>query len=176
MFSFSVTCRPSGERTSAFALITSDLQDTPQVGTYDSGIISVVDTHLGESLLRSWDWLVPRESKAIVTTAFGDLFLWQPHVGISFLEVQRGEVTFVDSEAQWFLDEFLLDSRVQDDVLRRPRFEQLKERLRGLEYLEAFILEPWQILGGEDSLGQYTIGSCSVYLDLVGQALCRGRM
>ena len=86
------------------------------------------------------------------------------------LETQRATVEFVDAEIDWFLGKFLADAGVVRDVLRRDQFDRLVHLKRPLMYHEVFILEPWLMLGGSDSIKNYAIGKCPEYLGLVGQA------
>ncbi len=106
-----------------------------------------------------------------MTTGFGDVFLWEPDQGVSFLEVQRGEVEPIDPDVRWFLNDFLHKPTIIEQVLRKPRFDELVNRLGALPYHSAFILKPWPMLGGEDKIENYSSGDCRVYFDLVGQSL-----
>jgi hypothetical protein len=153
-----------------------ELSAPPQVGMYNGGLLAVVDPGTSRSFQESWSWLVGGETVVLMTTGFGDLFLWRgPEQGIWFLEVQRGELEFIDTNVSWFLNEFLNDPDVVRDVLRKNRFNQLKAKYRPLKYHETFILEPWPMLGGTDKDDAYGIGQCMVYVSLVGQALARDK-
>jgi len=132
----------------------------------------VVDTQAGINLMHSWSWLVGDKCCALMTTAFGDVCYWNPANGINFLEVQRADVEFADADGRWFLGGFLEYPQLVADLLRKPRFDELVRLKRPLKYHDAFILEPWPMLGGEDRPENYDIGNCAVYIDLVGQA-CR---
>jgi len=140
------------------------------VGAYSDGMLMVVDKQSGNTLLRNWTWLVGESSIALLTTGFGDIFFWDPSNGVSYLEVQRAEIEFVDANIGWFLDEFLVHPRVVEKVLRKERFCELSRLKRSLRYHEVFLLQPWLMLGGQDKLENYNIGECNVYLDLVGQS------
>lgn len=85
------------------------------------------------------------------------------------MDVQRAEVEFVDGDISWFLDEFLVCPNVVEKVLMKDHFEEICRLKRALKYHEAFILEPWPILGGKADGANYGIGHCDVYIDLVGQ-------
>jgi hypothetical protein len=155
---------------SAFAGIPG-VDDAPPTGAYSQGLLAVVDARWSQKGLQAWLWALKPTHRAVMTTGFGDVFLWEPDQGIGFLEVQRGEVEPIDADVRWFLDGFLKKPTVIEQVLRKPRFDELVGRFGPLPYHEAFILRPWPMLGGEDKVENYTTGDCRVYLDLVGQAL-----
>jgi len=143
----------------------------PQAGTYNEGMVAVVGLTSASTLLRCWTWLLDRDCIPFMTTAFGDVFFWNPACGVCYLDVQRGEVEFIDSEIEWFLQDFLVNSEIVAEVLRKDRFEELAKKKGPLKYHQVFILEPWACLGGKDAVENYSVGDCGVYLDLIGQAL-----
>lgn len=142
----------------------------PDVGAYNDGLFMLVDEAASKTLLTSWSWLIGNDSLALMTTGFGHAFFWKPGEGVYFLGVQRAEVEFVDAEIDRFITDFLVKPQVIDQVLRQDYLKQLVRLLRPLNYGEAFILEPWLMLGGKDAFGNYGIGKCSTYLNLVAQA------
>jgi hypothetical protein len=160
---------PQTELKSAFTLITDPTPAKLLVGAYNDGLLMVVDAALSKTLLTTWSWLVGRDCLPLVTTGFGDVFFWDPTTGVNYLEAQRAHVEFVDAEPKWFVENFLLIPQIVSKVLKKKSFDQLTRLRRPLKYHEVFILEPWQILGGEEKLENYAIGKCDVYLDLVGQ-------
>lgn len=155
----------------ALSAVIGDPDGSPRVGVYNEGLVTVVGVETASRLLESWRWLVPPGCCAIMTTGFGDVFVHEADKGVSFLEVQRGRLEFIDPEVDWFLGEFLGLADIMQDVLRAERCGKLIAAQGALRYHQAFILEPWPMLGGNDRLENYTIGDCRVYLDLVGRAL-----
>ena len=138
-------------------------------GMYDHGLIALVDDRSARTLLSRWEWL-KRPLVVLAATGFGDVFAWDESANeIYFLNVQHATLEFVDDEVEWFLDEFLENDGIVEKVLKRAQFERLQRRLRPLSYHDAFLLQPWLMLGGADRDENYMIGACSVYLDLVGQ-------
>lgn len=174
--SLALTDPAAGLRAAIATLLVSsgNAEEIPAAGVYNSGLLTVVDTDAAHDLLRSWRWLLPSECCAIMTTGFGDLFLHEPEIGVSFLEAQRGHVEFIDADVDWFLAEFLGLPEIGRDVLRVTRCAQLVAVHGALRYREVFVAEPWPMLGGQDRPASYTIGNCQVYLDLVGQTLRLG--
>ena len=146
------------------------IEAPPAAGAYDNGLLAVVDTQWSTTGLHAWRWLLKPTHRALMTTGFGDVFLWEPREGVSFLEVQRAELELVDPDVNWFLNEFLCKSSIIEEVLRKPRFEELVTRHGPLRYHGVFILKPWLMLGGQDKIENYGPGDCRVYLDLVGQS------
>ena len=62
-----------------------------------------------------------------------------------------------------------VDDRIASSVLKTDKLLDLTNRLRPLQYGEAFLLVPWLVLGGLDEPQNYEIGGCAVYLNLVAQ-------
>lgn len=149
----------------------------PAVGCYEGGLLAVVDEVRAQRMLSSWlSRLGPHRTMALITTGFGDVFFWDDaSSGVAFLETQRGTVEFIDPDVEWFLSDFLLSPIVVKDILRKPHLELLVSRLGPLKYHEAFIPQPWPLLGGTGSLETCGKGDCSVYVDLVGQTLASQR-
>ncbi|GAB7545575.1 T6SS immunity protein Tdi1 domain-containing protein [Cupriavidus sp. 8B] len=141
-------------------------------GTYNQGIISVLDESLSDAALESWRWLLGQDAVALMATSIGDLFFWSEKNGaIYFLDVQRGQSTFVDRDIIFVLNRFLSQNEIQDRVLRRDLFNSLSAQLGKLMYEECFIAEPWLRHGGSGDVSTYAKGSLVVYLNLVGQAV-----
>lgn len=147
----------------------------PAVGTYNNGLFTILDESASHRFLTNWSWLVGQKALALITTGFGDVFFWIPKDGVHFLGVQRAEVESVDSEIGWFLEEFMVNSQVVESVFRKHCLDELVHIRRPLRYGEAFILEPWLMLGGQDKIDNYGIGECSVYLELVCQTHLHSR-
>lgn len=141
----------------------------PQVGCYNNGLVVIPDANLAGRLLHDWKWLVGSEATVMLYTGMGDVFFRQGRE-IHFLETQRAGIEFIDEDPAWFLDEFMTNPSVLEDVLRKSFFDELVERRRPLDYGEVFVLEPWLSLGGEDRVESYTIGSAETYLSLLGQS------
>lgn len=176
MFESYFTCTHSASIVqSVFEVVLGRQPGSPSVGMYNRGLLAVVDSESSTAILEPWSWLVGEECAALATTGFGDVFFWQPSEKlIKFLDVQRGTTEFIDADIDWFLDEFLTNQDILENVLKKSQLESLVQRYRPLEYHEAFILQPWLRLGGVDMVENYVIGQCSVYLDLVCQSLRSG--
>ena len=106
-----------------------------------------------------------------MTTGFGDVFYWdKTRKAACFLNAQHATTEFVDRDVEWVLDEFFKIPDICEAVFRASLFDTLVKEQRSLIYHECFILTPWQVLGGDESVDDFEIGECSVYLELIGQA------
>jgi len=150
--------------------ITERLGITP--GSYDNGLISILDKRLSEAVLKSWRWLLGQDAIALAATATGDIFFWsQGQTSIYLLEAQLGQSTFVDKEADYFFNTFLVNSDIEEKVLKKPQFELLNARLGNLTYGDCYIAEPWKMLGGSENIDSFSTGALDVYLSLTGQTI-----
>jgi hypothetical protein len=143
-------------------------------GSYNGGLLSIVDFELGNRIMGRWMPIVGKKATAIAVTGFGDVFYCASN-GVNFLEVQRGTTEFIDSEAAWFLSEFLVNPDVLEKVLRRSQFDPVVAAHGPLAYSEVYILEPWLMLGGREEVANYKKGKVETYLDLVAQTLTNRR-
>jgi hypothetical protein len=143
----------------------------PDCGVYNEGELTVLDDSEAAQLLPDWPGVIAADAVALMTTAFGDMFFFDPSEGVKFLEAQRASTEFIDKEVAWVLSEFLGLPSILSDVLRRDRFQEVR-RIKGpLSYGQTYILEPWQCIGGVDSAQNYGVGDCRVYLSLVSQTV-----
>jgi len=139
-------------------------------GVYNNGLLMVLAETEGSEILAEWDWLFGERATGLITTGLGDVFFLRKSTNeIFYMNTQSGEPVFITTDISWFINQFLIGTQVMEDVIWRKRIEALISKNRPLKYLEAFILEPWIILGGEDKPENYSIGDCDVYLCLVGQ-------
>lgn len=168
--SFHLTSPSAQSSTPALSVVGGGLRKGASVGTYEQGLIAILDLDVGKELLDSWSWLLHGDSLALATTGFGDVFLWNDGA-VRWLDVQQAKVEIIDPDPRWFLDDFLTNPEIIDKVLRSKLLKQLVTSKRALNYHEAFILRPWKLLGGVDIPPNYEIGACAVYVDLVGQTI-----
>ncbi len=170
---FKATDPRPGVQSAVYALFPK-LPNPPLTASYNEGLLSIIDIELGTKILQSWATIVEKKAIAIAVTGFGDVFYSHPK-GVSFLEVQRGTTEFIDSEAAWFLSDFLINPDVLEKVLRRSQFDRLVAAHGRLAYSEVFVLEPWLMLGGTEEVANYKKGRVDVYVDLVGQTLIKNK-
>ena len=141
-------------------------------GTFGGGLFSVLDKELSSSVLNSWRWLLGQDALALVASAYGDLFFWsERHSAVYFLEVQRGQSTFVDRNITFLFHQFLTKDGILDRVLHQELFKTLSSRLNKPRYGECYIAVPWVRVGGTGAVDTYTKGELVVYTNLVGQSV-----
>jgi hypothetical protein len=90
---------------------------------------------------------------------------------VQYFELQYAESNVAANTIDAFLDELLPQERIVENVLRRPLVEELVRLYGALHYLECFILEPWQFLGGEEDPKNFKKGDVCVNADLVAQTM-----
>ncbi len=162
---------PGPNFNSAFELIGTTLESSPAVGTYDDGLLTVLDADRSKVIQRAWTGVMSGECAPLITTGFGDIFFWKPKEGVYFLELQNGEIVWIDKEPEWFLDEFLTKPEVIERVLHEPDFRELVRRKGPLTYHNVFTLAPVLALGGSWSVEHFFVGDCATYIEIVGQTL-----
>ena len=168
---FTPTDIPDAKHSSALALFADGNRILPPPGVYNDGLLSILDEPTASELLHAWRWLCGAKCQALMTTGFGDVYYWdQTDRAVYFLNVQHAITDFVDRSIPWILDEFFAIPDIQESVLRASVLTKLAKEHRPLSCDECFILAPWQMFGGDESEDDFEIGTCSVYVDLVGQA------
>lgn len=140
-------------------------------GVYGSGLITVLDVKLGNSLSNEWQWLLV-DGISLAATWSGNVFFWSPkHDACFYLDTQRGKTTFVDRSIDAVFNDFLIKDGVKKDVLFSGHFAEINARLGDLSYCECYIAKPWSMLGGSGASDTFGKGDMGVYLSLTGQAI-----
>ena len=138
-----------------------------QHGVYNEGLLLIPDRSTSMQILAGWQPLLG-DATVLASTAFGDIFFWSPQFeAVFFLEVQRGQSTFVARSLDFLFNDFLLKVEIREDVLKESTAIKLVTALGALDVNESFIAEPWPRRGGDGSIGSYTRGSLIVYSNLV---------
>ncbi len=141
-------------------------------GVYENGLIFICDieNNLGFNA-KYWSQFISDGDILLCYTGFGDFFYWSiTEKTINFVEVQRGTKEFIDDDISWFLNDFLTNVDIKNDVLKENKFIEIVDQNSPLNYGECFVLEPWEMLGGKDVIKNYKKANFSIYIDLVGQA------
>jgi hypothetical protein len=169
---FVLTSAPDYEIPASFEGLLGD-ENVPAPGVYNNGLLTVIGKNVANNYLISWAPMFGLASPyALMVTGFGDVFFLEGSTSeIYFLDILGGYIEFVGRDLKWFINVFLLDSEINEKVLRREALESLVRRERPLLYGECFILKTWMPLivsgaGGDD---EYTVGKASVHVDIVGQ-------
>ncbi|WP_071659010.1 DUF1851 domain-containing protein [Duganella sp. HH101] len=138
-----------------------------QQGVYNEGLLLVPDLSTSKQILAGWQPLLG-DATVLATTAFGDIFFWSSQFeAVFFLEVQRGQSTFVTRNLDFLFNDFLLKPEIHEDVLRESTAAKLFNKLGALNVNECLVAEPWLRHGGNGSIDTYTRGSLVVYSNLV---------
>jgi len=69
-----------------------------------------------------------------------------------------------------FIEEFLTNDIVREELLQRDKIEKLENKLGSLESNEVYIPEPYPFLGGDCSIESYDKGNVWVFAKLVGES------
>ena len=120
-----------------------------ETGIYNKGLISILDIDVSVNIMKNWEWRFDKHFIPIIATAFGDLFMYSPRSeNCYFFQTQYNTLDLITDSIDELLNKALLDNEIK-----------------------SYILKPWIMLGGKDIIENYSIGSLSVYLDLVSQSL-----
>lgn len=141
-------------------------------GVFDNGLLIVCDIENKINFSpEHWNQLIAIDDILLCYTGFGDFFFWSVvDKAVYFVEVQRGTKEFIDDDIGWFLNDFLTNTDIKNDVLKEDKFMEIVKRNSPLNYGECFVLEPWEMLGGKNLVENFKKANFSVYIDLVGQA------
>lgn len=141
-------------------------------GVYDAGLLCVMEPDLSQRIGSKWAWLLRPDVRPLAYTAFGDIVFWSASQGACyFIEVQRGQSTFIDRSVEHTFDEFLGIAGVQQNVLRKASAEAVSARIGEAKYGTCFIAEPWESLGGSGAIETYRAGDFEVFSGLVADAV-----
>ncbi|WP_084805555.1 DUF1851 domain-containing protein [Duganella sp. HH105] len=158
---FRMTCSSPGETCDMLAGVGL------RHGVYNEGLLLIPDSLTSKQILAGWQPLLG-DATVLAATAFGDIFFWSPQFeAVFFLEIQRGQSTFVARSLDFLFNDFLVKPEIREDVLKESTAERLIIKLGRLGANESFIAEPWLRRGGNGSIDSYTRGSLIVYSNLV---------
>jgi hypothetical protein len=125
---------------------------------------------LVEGWLGCWAKHMGRFSQFVGTTSFGDVFLHDPASGqyglLCPLSGDRFPIDCHDRET--FLNGFLADPTIVEQLARPSDVAELQERLGLLADDEVYIPCPYPFVGGSGELSTYQKGRVWEFLELVG--------
>ena len=141
-------------------------------GTYNEGLISILDIDVSVNIMKAWEWRFQKYFVPIIATAFGDLFMYSPRSEkCYFFQTQYNTLDMVTDSIDELLNNALIDNGIKSKVLLEEKFNNVSASLGHIKYNEVYILKPWIMLGGNDSVENYSIGGLNVYLELVSKFL-----
>lgn len=143
-------------------------------GTYNNGIISVLDIGLSKEISEVWSWKFNNVFIPIIITSFGDMFLYnKENKYFYYYQPQIDDLIWITNDASEFLNKFMTVKETRNILLHEKKFNKVCSNIGYLKYNEVYILVPWIMLGGYDKIENYTVGNLFVYLDLVFQTLMK---
>lgn len=143
-------------------------------GTYNNGIISVLDIGLSKEISEVWSWKFNNVFIPIIITSFGDMFLYnKENKYFYYYQPQIDDLIWITNDASEFLNKFMTVKETRNILLHEKKFNKVCSNIGYLKYNEVYILVPWIMLGGYDKIENYTVGNLFVYLDLVSQTLMK---
>lgn len=143
-----------------------------ETGSYNNGLISVLDIDVTVNIMKAWEWRFQKYFIPIIATAFGDLFIYSPRSEkCYFFQTQYNNMEEITDNIDELLNSALIDSGIISSVLLKDKFNNVYSKVGTIKYNEAYILNPWIMLGGNDIVENYSIGDLTTYLKLVSQTL-----
>lgn len=135
-------------------------------GNYGDGIIKFIDP---EKYMDSfYRWLGKEDYSRIpfMMTGFGDLFyfrnLGDGEYDISFLDIHYRKISVVAYTVEEFV-EYLVDSEVEEDILRRNLFDEAKKKLGVLPLNEIYYFAPALVTGGAEEIKYVNKGDAATH-------------
>ncbi|MFC2476371.1 MAG: T6SS immunity protein Tdi1 domain-containing protein [Catonella sp.] len=135
-------------------------------GNYGDGIIKLIDP---EKYMDSfYRWLGKEDYSRIpfMMTAFGDLFyfrnLGDGEYDISFLDIHYRKISVVAYTVDEFV-EYIIDSEIEEDILRRHLFDEAKNKLGVLPLNEIYYFAPALVTGGAEEIKHVNKGDAATH-------------
>lgn len=143
-----------------------------ETGIYNNGLLSVLDINVSVDIMKSWNWRFQKTFIPIISTAFGDLFLYSARSeSCYFFQPQYNTLELITDDIEELLNSALVYNGIKENLLLESKFNEVSKIIGNLKYTDTYILKPWILLGGTDSIENYSIGKLSVYLELVSKTL-----
>lgn len=140
-------------------------------GDYGDGIIKVVDPRDYMHSLYSWLGSQDFHKIPIMVSAFGDIFYYrkleEDENDVSILDIHFREIDVCSNSFEEFFDSYIVDSEIQEVVLRKSLFEQATEKLGSLKHNEAFFFVPALVLGGGEDIKYVNKGDANTHQHLL---------
>ena len=135
-------------------------------GNYGDGIIKFIDP---EDYMDSfYKWLGKEDYSRIpfMMTAFGDIFYFrnfgEGEYDISFLDIHYRNISVAAYTVEEFV-EYLVDSEIEEGILRRTLFDEAKNELGILKANEIYFFAPALVTGGAEEIKYVNKGDAAVH-------------
>ena len=139
-------------------------------GNYGDGIIKLIDP---EDYMDSfYKWLGKEDYSRIpfMMTGFGDLFyfrnLGDGEYDISFLDIHYRNISVAAYTVEEFV-EYLIDSEVEEKILRRKLFDEAKDKFGVLPLNEIYFFAPALVTGGTEEIKYVNKGDAAVHQSIL---------
>lgn len=131
--------------------------------------ISVDFRHIEEdSILEAWKWIIPEESKLVLVSSIGDMFIETASKEIHWLQVDSRKLEKIAKN----MDEFyplLYDQNVSREWFMFELVQKIKDSGLILEPGMLYSYKKLPILGGEYSPCNFDLCDIEVHFDIFGQ-------
>lgn len=135
-------------------------------GNYGDGIIKLIDPEMYMDSFYRWLGKEDYSRIPFMMTGFGDLFyfrnLGDGEYDISFLDIHYRKIFVVAYTVEEFV-EYLVDSEVEEDILRRNLFDEAKKKLGVLPLNEIYYFAPALVTGGAEEIKYVNKGDTSTH-------------
>lgn len=143
-----------------------------KAGVYNDGLLTVCDNaNFDFQTLEEWSEHVGEEALPVAYTAWGEvLCISYSRKRFYWLFPQENGASDLGDGATEILDGLMQNPKLSSSLLDLPRFNKLRKSLPDIKYGECYILQPYQMLGGDETdPSLYKTGNVKVYLSLVAQ-------
>lgn len=136
-------------------------------GDYGDGLIKVVDPRDYMHSLYSWLGGQDFHKIPIMVSAFGDIFYYRKlendENDVSMLDIHYRRIDVCAFSYEEFFEEYISDSEIKENVLRKDLFDQATKKLGSLKHNEAFFFVPALVLGGGEDIKYVSKGDASTH-------------
>lgn len=143
-----------------------ELMEDYGFGNFGDGIIKLINP---EDYMDSfYKWLGKEDYSRIpfMMTAFGDIFyfrnLGEGEYDISFLDIHYRNISVAAYTVHEFI-EYLVDSEIEEGILRRTLFDEAKNELGILKANEIYFFAPALVTGGAEDIKYIDKGDAAIH-------------
>ena len=139
-------------------------------GNYGDGIIKLIEPEMYMDSFYRWLGKEDYSRIPFMMTAFGDLFyfrnLGEGEYDISFLDIHYRKISVVAYTVEEFV-EYLIDSEVEEKILRRKLFDEAKDKFGVLPLNEIYFFAPALVTGGGEEIKYVNKGDAAVHQSIL---------
>jgi hypothetical protein len=120
-----------------------------------------------DTLLESWQWLLPKRAKPVLITALGDVFVQDGRGAVHFLDTCAGTVTKIAENGEAFTAR-LHETGFVTEHMYPAKIVELRDAGLNLTSGTCYSHKQFLVLGGQDTVDNYEVCSIAIHLDLTG--------